>query len=85
MASVNISVNDRDLSKVDVSAKYYSADNTDLSIVIDDVRIFITDYAGGKALKMIADEINRVADESILRSAIEAEVFARLNPTEVEA
>ena len=83
MASLNISVNERDLSTVDVSAKYYSKDNTDLSIIIDDVRIFITDYAGGKALKMIADEINRVADESILRSTIEAEVTRRL--TEVEA
>jgi hypothetical protein len=83
MASLNISIHNSDLESVKVSASYYNAENTDLSLVIDGVRIFISDYAGGKALQMIADEIMKCAQEAKVRQAIEAEVTARLS--EVEA
>ena len=83
MASLNISIHNSDLESVSVSASYYNSSNTDLSIVADGVRIFISDYVGGKALQMIADEINKVAKEAELRNRIEQEVTARL--TEVEA
>jgi hypothetical protein len=85
MASLNISVHESELESVSVSATYFNSTNTDITIIADGVRIFISDYAGGKVLAKIAAEINKVAAEADLRNSIEAEVTARLASAKAEA